>query len=401
MIIFKRTANSIRHFLSIFKIKPNRDFGPNFTISDKRKVVSKIKLNKSVRWKSTTTVELIPLFLESKKPGTLKFAHSFLPKIFGWNGYDSKYFKIRSNRIKSKWGLGNLINNYKILELQNIQIKNNYYKPNSLNLYTFKTIKPIEKPDTEIHKGFNLMVSGSDSFQHFLLDLLPLLAVVRNFLNHHPDLPILMLKPNHNFKNRKYFFRLLGISNPIFDIEIGKIETLKIRKMYLIDFKPKRMLYLNHSAALSLIPRYYKNLSFKTVVKEPNQITFIKRTARNRILIDESFLINYLKKLAIDLDLELQVIEPENLSRASIFATMQKTKICFVIHGGSALNIVGMNPGSKVIEFMPIHESDTIGYFATGLMLHYIPIPLSLAKNDKFWSISTDVIYALPKLLQN
>lgn len=387
-LIFRITSN--------FKIRNNRNFGPNYFSFKSPPVHFKVKFEKSNIWLQNVYREL----LQCKKAGTWQFLFRWTMKITGWNPYFSNYFHLsKHGSITSNWGLGPEVREYKIKALHNVEIQVNHYGVNSLNLYSFYAKKSKSVNIFQHYKVMNLMIGGSDTFQHFIIDLLPILFACRAFLIANPKIPILLLAPNKEFLERNFYFDLLGLKNEIIDIHND--EYVNCETMYFIDFKPHRAQYLNHTPSWNAFANYLA--TNKTNIKlEDNQknLIFIKRKALNRNVINECEIISFCHKFASMNNLNFEVLDPSNFSRIQILKLMQNTQIAVSVHGGQGLNLLGLAPNSIFIEFIPTEQTDTLGYVAHALKLKYLAIPINYSKADQSFEIPKNILTELEKNIQ-
>ena len=389
--VFESSKVIFATLLTITKIRISRKTGPNFLLLNRFKGMFRVE-QRVLQTPKKNSVDFIGslevMYRMCSKSGIWIYNFRFLPKYFGWNPYTSKYFRLKNGQIVSKWGLGKEVKKYKLSVATNIILSPYYYPTNSLNLYRFKEIKKKSRAK-HFDQVLNLMINGSNYFQHFILDALPFYFLSRNFLQNNVQVKILSEAPNQYFKNREFYLELFQISNNVIDLQ--DIQNISIKKMFYVDFKPHKVLYLNHSRIWNQIAEYINKIEIDREDRNIDYLTYIARSGETRNIINELQFIEFLQNLAKISNLKFMLIDPSIIEKKAIFKIMKFTKICFTVQGGSALNILGMPPKSILFELIPTTQTDTIGYMANGLLLNYIPIPIKFSKADHFFQIPNNV----------
>ena len=387
----------VKHFIfritSHFKIRNNRNFGPNYFSFKILPVHFKVKFEKSNIWLQNVYREL----LQCKKAGTWQFLFRYTMKIAGWNPYFSNYFHLtKHGSVTSNWGLGPEVREYKIKSLHNVNIHVNHYGVNSLNLYSFYAKKSKSVNIFQHYEVMNLMIGGSETFQHFIIDLLPILFACRTFLIANPNIPILLLAPNKEFLERNFYFDLLGLKNEL--INIHNDEYINCETMYFIDFKPHRAQYLNHTPSWNALSQFLATNKVMTNSEYNRKtLTFIRRNSSTRKISNEDEVIDFIHKMAFIYNLNVKVVNSSDYTRLQIYRIMQNTQIAISVHGGQGLNILGMEPNSIFIEFIPTKGTDTLGNIAHALNLKYLAIPVNYSKSDQSFEIPKNILAELEK----
>ena len=326
-----------------------------------------------------------------KKSGTWVQVQ-FLRKNFNfWTSVERKYFKTNSSFHDTVVANQNLITAAKLVVLKSVRIIHYKKDGSSLNLYNSKIKKNKTLENNE--KGLFLNVKGSESFQHFVAEALPILGLVRSFLNNEPDLQIVMPKPLSNFKSHRFFFERLGITNPITYIEKN---TLHFNNLYMIELDPLNAIY---ATPIDLYKNVYNLIHQKQenqAIKMENLVVF-QRNQKTRNFANPKKLKQLFKKYANELNLNLIFLDSNTIEVNDLLNILGNAKYVFGAHGGANYNMIWANKNATLIEFIPIHSTDSLQHLVLSVGQKYFPYAIDFGKRDfdfEVTDIDLDRIFA-------
>ena len=320
-------------------------------------------------------------------------------KYFGhwvWVNKRIIYFSNNQDKILNYGGVPNFISEAALVCAKNAEIFPNKFIDNYRQKYTF-FITQNKSGVNDLDQAISFNIGGANSFQHFLQDCLPVIAMSKKFLDRNPKIPILLPQPNSSFKNRDYFLKKIGITNKI--IESNKIDSLRVRELYFWNFYP-------FNAQYSLPPIFYKEL--RSIISDQNSncrkrtvILFI-RTEKTRNYRKLEELKKFLHNFANLNNLDFEIINTSAEEIASLEQKIKRALILIAIHGGSTFNAIFCPADCTTIEFIPIRNTNSNVNFFSYSGLKYLPIPSDFDFYDEFVDVSIpDLELALSKLKLN
>jgi hypothetical protein len=291
-------------------------------------------------------------------------------KMFGkyfWLNKKIKYFNFEQEIFG---GLPQFIKSAELLEFNNVSFEPAKNPPNEVSKYTFKIKRKKSDEKFDLDSAFTFNLGGAETFQHFIQDCLPIIAMSKDFIVSNPAIVILIEKPNSNFKTQELLIRSLGIKNKIINTSKDKII---IKNLYYWNFKP-------FNARLVLPFDWYEKLYETLHEGVPNNnleyLTLITRNESTRNFKDENLLSENLSNLSKKLNLKFIKID-SNESDVGIYQNiLPRTKILIAMHGGACFNSIYLSNKSIFFEFIPTQNTNTTLNFISGLGIKYVPIPL-------------------------
>ena len=320
-------------------------------------------------------------------------------KFFGhwvWVNQKIIYFPNNQEKIVNYGGVPNFISEATLVCAENAEIFPNKFMDNYRQKYTFY-ITQNKSMINDLDRAISFNIGGANSFQHFLQDCIPVIAMSKKFLEKNPKIPILLPESNSNFKNRDYFLKKIGITNRI--IETNKIDSLKIKELYFWNFYP-------FNAQYSLPPIFYREL--RSIISDQNSsckkrsvVLFIRsEKMRNFRKLEElkKFLLNF-----ADLkNLDLEIINTSIEEITTIELKIKRALILIGIHGGSTYNAILCQDDCTVIEFIPIRNTNSNINFLSYSGVKYLPIPGDFDFFDESIEVSIpNLNLALSKVVLN
>lgn len=296
-------------------------------------------------------------------------------KIF-WTSRPRQYFTKFPSLTESLTLNTQLLNKVNLLHIADCSVSRSQRAQTSLNMYVSRlSSKTIGK---EIDSALLLDVSGGYSFQHFIQDTLPLLALLKQS---HPviaDVPLILPICNSSFMGRSAYLDAMGVRNPI--IEIDTIPSLHVKNLYIFDFKPLNALYGLPASV------YYQTFKMfqrpKLDMSQKRSVLLVERNQQNRNFENITMVSDLLRSWAKSKELAFDTINTAQ-------ATFKETRDCFnraayifAIHGGANYNIIWSQPDATLIEFIPVSATDSLIELALSFGMNYLPYAVNHDKGD-------------------
>jgi hypothetical protein len=307
-------------------------------------------------------------------------------KYFGqwiWVNHNIKYFPQNRKRIVKWGGIPNFIKKANLVYLENTIIYPNKFSDNFRQKYTFY-IKQKKIQDYDLQKAITFNIGGSNSFQHFMQDCLPIIAKTKKFLLDNPEIPILIPKANSSFKNRNFILDQIGVVNKI--IETDQIRSLKIRFLYFWNFSPYNCQYC-------LPPIFYKTLRQsiinRNLLVQNRAIVLLIRSEKMRKFKNQIEIIECLQVLAKLNRLELLIVDTSIEDINSVSKKIKQALIIIGIHGGNTYNTIFCQDDCTVIEILPLKNTNSNINFISYSGIKYVPFPSDFDFFDSEVDVST------------
>jgi hypothetical protein len=331
-----------------------------------------------------------------KKSGTWVQVKFLRKNLYFWTSVERKYFKTNSSFHDTIVANQNFITAAKLVVLKSVKVIQNKKNGSSLNLYNSKIKKNKTLENNE--KGFFLNVKGSESFQHFVAEALPILGLVRSFLNSEPELQIVMPKPLSNFKSHRLFFDRLGITNPITYIEKN---TLYFNKLYMIELNPFNAIYATPSDLYKSVYNFIHQKQDSQALKLENLVVFL-RNQKTRNFANPKKLKRLFERYANELNLNLIFVDSNAIQLNDLLKILGNAKYIFGAHGGANYNMIWANKNATLIEFIPIYSTDSIQHLVLSVGQKYFPYAIDFGKGDfEFEVTDVDLNQIFAELLIN
>jgi hypothetical protein len=320
-------------------------------------------------------------------------------KFFGhwvWVNQKIIYFPNNQRKILNYGGVPNFISEATLVCAENAEIFPNRFMDNYRQKYTFY-ITQNKSVINDLDQAISFNIGGANSFQHFLQDCLPVIAMSKKFLDRNPKIPILLPQPNPSFTNRDYLLKKIGITNKI--IESNKIDSLRVRELYFWNFYP-------FNAQYSLPPIFYREL--RSMISDQNSnfrkrsVVLFIRTEKMRNFRKLEQLKRFLQNFANLNNLDFEIINTSTEEIASLEKKIKRALILIAIHGGSTYNAILCQDDCTTIEFIPMRNTNSNINFLSYSGVKYLPIPGNFDFYDECVEVSIpDLELALSKLVFN
>ncbi len=224
--------------------------------------------------------------------------------------------------------------------------------------------------DTEDVRHVDAAVSvhawGGEAFQHFIVDALPQLATVIEALETPELAHVRIVSHDEPGKAAQWFWTRLGLEQRIVRKPINSRSGFVIHadKVLYPQFEPN----LDH---LGIYPRnilrpIQERLGVLDDTKQDLAV-FLRRRKRRKVA-NETQLLDAVRQTIAPSGLRLHVF-PGGMSPSDGESVIKRAKVVFGPHGGAFGNLVFAQPGTHVIEFVPL--SDRVRSGATEPLTMY------------------------------
>jgi capsular polysaccharide biosynthesis protein len=303
-----------------------------------------------------------------------------------WVNQKINYFPSKQKKILNYGGVPNFITEAALVCAENSEIFPNKYINNYRQKYTFFITKN-KSNNIDLEQAISFNVGGADSFQHFLQDCLPIIAMSKKFLAENPGIPLLLPEPSSSFKNRDYFLKKIGISNRI--IETNTIQSLRIKELYFWNFYP-------FNAQYCLPPVFYKELrdliSKKNSRYKTRSVILLIRSEKTRKFKNLEDVRKILQIFANLNQLDLEIVNTSTEEIPALEAKINRASVIIGIHGGSVYNAIFCQDDCTVIEFIPTTNTNSTVNFLAYSEIKYLPIPGGFDLYDETVEVSIQAL---------
>jgi capsular polysaccharide biosynthesis protein len=320
------------------------------------------------------------------KKCTINGGYKKFYKFWLWVNHNFKYFPMDGARTANYGGLPNFVSDASLVRIDNVKIYPNKYSGNYRQKYTFH-LKPQKGAQYDIEKIISFSVGGSQTFQHFMQDCLPIIAQTKGFLKANPDIFILLQEPDKNFKTRDYFFNKLQITNIV--IDSCSINYLKAKSAYFWNFRP-------YNSQYTLPPKFYETLrsemSSSTLPNGQRTILLFVRNEKTRNFENEFQIIETLNLVATQHHLNLIVLNTSESQIDHVVSAVKQAVLIIGVHGGSMYNAIFCSNDCTVIEIIPTSRTNSTLHYLTYSKINYIPFPCNFDFYDEQVKVPIDTL---------
>jgi hypothetical protein len=357
----------------------------SFSKADKKLLMEVKGVENSIENKpyfSTKNVIFIDEFRErfnkcSKNGGYKKYFGKWV-----WVNHKIKYFPQNKDRIINWGGVPNFIDRANLVYLEDSILHPNKFSDNFRQKYTFY-VEQEKSQVYDLESAITFNIGGSNTFQHFMQDCLPIIAKTKKFLLDNPELPMLLPNVDMNFKNRDYILDKIGIKNKI--IETDQIDTLRIRYLYFWNFTP-------YNSQYNLPPIFYRALREliynQELSVENRTIVLLLRNEKMRKFKNKSEVIECLQLIANLYNLKLVTVDTSVEHISLVRKKIEEALIIIGIHGGNTYNAIFCQNDCSVIEIVPMSNTNTNMIFLSFAGVNYVPFPSNFNFFDEEVNVS-------------
>ncbi|MCT7975657.1 tetratricopeptide repeat protein [Laspinema olomoucense] len=214
--------------------------------------------------------------------------------------------------------------------------------PTEHQIFELEDVPPLTKIDGTVAVLAGL--SGNVYF-HWIVDILPRLEILRQAGINWEEIDYFLVNSIREPFQRETLAQL-GIPEAKI-IESDRFPHISATRLIVPSF-PGHLGWLE-PWALTFLRRAFLNSVPPSDCEHPERIYIRRSTARNRRLINEEEVIEFLAQFGFE------PIEPESLSFAEQIAVFSQTKIIVAPHGSGLTNLVFCRPGTQAIELVSPH----------------------------------------------
>jgi Glycosyltransferase 61 len=307
----------------------------------------------------------------------------------GQNDYPNRIYLVQFNQCFVKWS------------------ENDRYVPFRLPV-TVNTL--VETSGAKVFDEVILLTAfWSTTFYHATVENLPRLLLLQDFIEAHPNVPILVCQPQSGVKEKT----LLYIFAKIWALEQRMIflkptEVIYANLMYIPEPTPCGQLQpLMARAAQSAILQKIQSLAQKSTeendVEFANKIVVIRRrhgrSVRNHDAMMAALQSTFPNETWYVFD--DASVPPIGIDQWAVFAN---AKIVIAPHGGGLCNILASRPGTHIVEFYGQGTDCNLCYMhlAVALNMHHHPLHMeSLDAKGTYEVNVTRVVSVVRDIVQN
>jgi capsular polysaccharide biosynthesis protein len=329
--------------------------------------------------------ESVDLLRACVRPGSWFSDYKLLQRRleYKWFPGDVPYFKDLAD-LTLCGGVPSVNSESEILTSDEVIVNFQQLPPNSFPRNSFTLIKVEEstrRPTKEFEYGFILDIQGSESFQHFMIDLMPAIGEITDFLSLNAEIPIFVRHPK--FDSQETIFRDFGVKNEIIRTNPG--DQIFLKHAYWQQFSP---IDFTSTVPLESYTKF-SNLYSKRK-KRGKHLTLIVRREQTRNWLELESLKNLLLVWCKKNGLRLEILNTDLSSFEGKRSLFRESEFVLAIHGGANYHSVYMPKSSFFIEVVPVVETETILRYCVGTGINYAVLPVEGAKSD--YALQVDIL---------
>jgi hypothetical protein len=316
-----------------------------------------------------------------------------LPRKYRWTSKYLPYFSSFPNLHKSLTVQTDLITSVELLEVSNCKVSRDFSTSTSLNIY--QSTLNIEGEGGDIDAAILLDISGSESFQHFVQDAMPILSLIAEVPDYLQNVPILIPQPAKSFKSFLSYIEAMRLPNKI--VFISPESVTYVKKLYVFNFKPFNMMY---GLPSDLYHNSYRLVNGGDVAHSKNEgVLLLERKENSRNFKNFHQISRQISTWANSQNLSFSSIDTSTLEFKEIREKFRKAKFIFAIHGGANYNIVWARLDTTLVEFIPVVATDSLSSLALSYGLNYMPFALNHDKGDFEFEIKEEDLNSIFEIL--
>jgi capsular polysaccharide biosynthesis protein len=227
-----------------------------------------------------------------------------------------------------------------------------------------------------IDSALVLDIGGGEFFQHFLLDLLPVLNSARQFLVSNNDVKIMLPAPLPSFSTFQDWIKLLGLKNEVVVFPSDRKIDWAVNRLYFVKFNP----YNYGANSSSLYQSLHKTLNSKTLDNAQGNVTYIRRNSpklTRGYVSNEEEVISQIQSICSKKSLTFKVMDLTTTTLFEIQQTLNDSKVAISLHGGAGLNAIFLPAESTFIEALNIKNCNTFAHLMLSCGINYIPLSIA------------------------
>jgi len=232
-----------------------------------------------------------------------------------------------------------------------------------------------------LDSAISIAAWGGEAFQHFILDALPTLAGVIDFLESPAGAAFRIVSHFKGSPVIRYFWQKLGLTRRVIQKPVNVAERLVVHADRVLFSG-----YMPTLGELGLYPRHVlRPLQWRLGLLEPtpqDKVLYLRRKPDiGRSVAEEELLLSRLSAELAGSGLELEVFQ-STLNPDQDRECFRRARVILGPHGGAFANLVFAQPGTHVIEFLPIYQLYGAGRDARAMYWG-----LSQAAGLDYWTV--------------
>lgn len=236
-----------------------------------------------------------------------------------------------------------------------------------------------------IDAGISIAAWGGEAFQHFVTDALPRLAAVIDLLERPELAHVQIVSHAEGAPMARWFWDALGLSDRVVQKPRRASEgfVLHANHVLYLDFDP-------NLGVEGVYPRdVLRPLQLRLGLLEParrDRILYLTRDDMpERRVMNEAGLLSRIDRLLAESPYRLEIFRHRGDLQGDI-ERMRRAKVVVGPHGGAFANLVFAQPGTHVVEFLPIYDLPRSGDRARPLYWG-----LAQAAGLDYWTVTPKV----------
>jgi hypothetical protein len=209
----------------------------------------------------------------------------------------------------------------------------------------------------EIEAGISLGAWGGEAFQHFIMDVVPTLAGVIDLLESPGFENFKIVSHRRGARVARWFWKRLGLEDRVVQKPLSATEGMVVYA--------DRVMFPQFMPTLGEIGLYPRDLlrpiqkRFGLLDPVPtDRVIYLQRPHHfPRKVANEEALLNRLRKMLAGSGYELEVFEGPKLEFEDDLERFRRARVILGPHGGAMANMAFAQPGTHVIEFLPIYRN--------------------------------------------
>ncbi len=236
-----------------------------------------------------------------------------------------------------------------------------------------------------IDAGICLGAWGGEAFQHFIMDVLPTLAGVIDLLESPGYEHVKIVSHLKGARMAPWFWQQLGLSDRVVQKPINAKEGFVIHADQVLYSQ-----FMPTVGEIGIYPRHLlrpvqRRLGLLKPVPQDRVIYLQRPDYFPRTVANEEALLEHVRQSLVGTGLELEVFTGPMQDTQDDLERFRRARIIFGPHGGAMANIVFAQPGTHVVEFLPIYRLYEEGSDSRAMFWG-----LAQAAGLEYWTIEPD-----------
>ncbi len=236
-----------------------------------------------------------------------------------------------------------------------------------------------------VDAGISIAAWGGEAFQHFIMDALPTLAGVIDLLESPGFEHVRIVSHNEGSPMAQWFWRKLRLSDRIVQKPLNAKEGFVVHADEVLYSQ-----YMPTLGEIGLYPRHLlRPIQRRLGLLDPgpqDRVIYLQRPGNfSRTVANEDELLARIRQVLDRTELELEIFTGPKQVIQEDMDRFRRAKIIIGAHGGAMANMIFAQPGSHVIEFLPIYRLYRQGQDSRAMLWG-----LSQAAGLDYWTVEPD-----------